>query len=208
MKLSHRYIPARQLPDKAVSLLDTACARVAVSQHATPAEVEDCRRRIEGARDRARHHRPRGGGRRRRSASAAPRSPSKLAERARAAGGAGGSAGQDEKAIVDRDRSRCARTLRGGDQPVDRPPAAATAEPGRARALLAELQVEQDKLADAAGRSAADPAERRRAGRGQRGRRLDRHPGRPDGEERARDRSCAWARRSASASSASSTGWT
>ena len=34
--LSHRYIPARQLPDKAVSLLDTACARVAVSQHATP----------------------------------------------------------------------------------------------------------------------------------------------------------------------------
>ncbi|WP_415257684.1 ATP-dependent Clp protease ATP-binding subunit [Thauera phenylacetica] len=47
VRLSHRYIPARQLPDKAVSLLDTACARVAVSQHATPAEVEDCRRRIE-----------------------------------------------------------------------------------------------------------------------------------------------------------------
>ncbi|MDB5815038.1 MAG: clpV [Rhodocyclales bacterium] len=47
VKLSHRYIPARQLPDKAVSLLDTACARVAVSLHATPAEVEDCQRRIE-----------------------------------------------------------------------------------------------------------------------------------------------------------------
>ncbi len=47
VKLSHRYIPARQLPDKAVSLLDTACARVAVSQHATPAPVEDCQRRIE-----------------------------------------------------------------------------------------------------------------------------------------------------------------
>ena len=47
VKLSHRYIPARQLPDKSVSLLDTACARVAVSQHAIPAEVEDCRRRIE-----------------------------------------------------------------------------------------------------------------------------------------------------------------
>jgi len=45
VQLSHRYIPARQLPDKAVSLLDTACARVAVSQHATPAEVEDLRRR-------------------------------------------------------------------------------------------------------------------------------------------------------------------
>lgn len=47
VRLSHRYIPARQLPDKAVSLLDTACARVAVSQHATPPEVEDCIRRIE-----------------------------------------------------------------------------------------------------------------------------------------------------------------
>jgi type VI secretion system protein VasG len=45
VRLSHRYIPARQLPDKAISLLDTACARVAVSQHATPAEVEDTERR-------------------------------------------------------------------------------------------------------------------------------------------------------------------
>src|ERR1700730_17613798 len=47
VRLSHRYIPARQLPDKAVSLLDTACARVARSQHAVPAQLEDCRRRIE-----------------------------------------------------------------------------------------------------------------------------------------------------------------
>jgi type VI secretion system protein VasG len=46
VKLSHRYIPARQLPDKAVSLLDTACARVAISQSAVPAEVEDSRGRI------------------------------------------------------------------------------------------------------------------------------------------------------------------
>jgi type VI secretion system protein VasG len=48
VKLSHRYIPARQLPDKAVSLLDTACARVAISQSAVPAEVEDSRGRIAG----------------------------------------------------------------------------------------------------------------------------------------------------------------
>ncbi|MDX3905805.1 MAG: type VI secretion system ATPase TssH [Pigmentiphaga sp.] len=47
VRLSHRYIAARQLPDKAVALLDTACARVAVSQHAQPPAVEDCRRRIE-----------------------------------------------------------------------------------------------------------------------------------------------------------------
>jgi type VI secretion system protein VasG len=50
VKLSHRYIPDRQLPDKAVSLLDTACARVAISHHAIPAEVEDCQRRIEALR--------------------------------------------------------------------------------------------------------------------------------------------------------------
>ena len=47
VRLSHRYIPARQLPDKSVSLLDTAAARVAVSQHAVPAMVDDCRRRIQ-----------------------------------------------------------------------------------------------------------------------------------------------------------------
>lgn len=46
VKLSHRYIPARQLPDKSVSLLDTACARVAISQSASPAEVEDSRHHI------------------------------------------------------------------------------------------------------------------------------------------------------------------
>ncbi|MBD2796714.1 type VI secretion system ATPase TssH [Xenorhabdus sp. 18] len=47
VRLSHRYIPARQLPDKAVALLDTACARVAISQYAEPAQLEDCRHRIE-----------------------------------------------------------------------------------------------------------------------------------------------------------------
>ncbi|HEU5236685.1 MAG TPA: type VI secretion system ATPase TssH, partial [Pyrinomonadaceae bacterium] len=45
VKLSHRYISARQLPDKSVSVLDTACARVAIGQGATPAAVEDSQRR-------------------------------------------------------------------------------------------------------------------------------------------------------------------
>lgn len=49
-QLSHRYIPARQLPDKAVSLIDTACARVAISLNGIPAQVEDSRRRIENLR--------------------------------------------------------------------------------------------------------------------------------------------------------------
>jgi type VI secretion system protein VasG len=47
VKLSHRYIPARQLPDKSVSLIDTSCARLAIGQSAVPPAVEDCRRQIE-----------------------------------------------------------------------------------------------------------------------------------------------------------------
>lgn len=47
VRLSHRYIAERQLPDKAVSLTDTACARVAISQHAVPPELDDCRGRIQ-----------------------------------------------------------------------------------------------------------------------------------------------------------------
>ncbi|MBI3408956.1 MAG: type VI secretion system ATPase TssH [Planctomycetes bacterium] len=47
VKLSHRYITDRQLPDKCVSLLDTACSRVALSQASLPAPVEDCRREID-----------------------------------------------------------------------------------------------------------------------------------------------------------------
>jgi len=46
VKLSARFIPSRQLPDKAVSLIDTACARVAMSQAAMPAPLEDRVRRI------------------------------------------------------------------------------------------------------------------------------------------------------------------
>jgi type VI secretion system protein VasG len=47
VRLSARYIPSRQLPDKAVSLIDTACARVAMSQAAVPAPIEDRTRRID-----------------------------------------------------------------------------------------------------------------------------------------------------------------
>lgn len=47
VKLSKRYIPDRQLPDKSVSLLDTSCARVGLSQSTTPPQLEDTRREIE-----------------------------------------------------------------------------------------------------------------------------------------------------------------
>ena len=46
VRLSARYIPSRQLPDKAVSLIDTACARVGMSQAAVPPPIEDRQRRI------------------------------------------------------------------------------------------------------------------------------------------------------------------
>jgi len=47
VKLSHRYLPDRQLPDKAVSVLDTACARLALGQNSTPPAIEDATRTIE-----------------------------------------------------------------------------------------------------------------------------------------------------------------
>jgi len=160
--LSHRYIPARQLPDKAVSLLDTACARVAVSQHATPAEVEDCQRRIESL-----------------------TVESDIIDRESAVGVEIGTRGSDvaaklatekarletlqkrwneEKAIVDKVLALRA-TLRDGSQPVDAaaapaPPPGATVDglppaglpPDRAQ-LLAELKVEQGKLTELQGES-------------------------------------------------------
>ncbi|KAF1045356.1 type VI secretion system ATPase TssH [Xylophilus sp.] len=46
VKLSHRYISGRQLPDKAISVLDTACARVAIGQNGVPAELEAVARDI------------------------------------------------------------------------------------------------------------------------------------------------------------------
>ncbi|QQS39651.1 MAG: type VI secretion system ATPase TssH [Acidobacteriota bacterium] len=47
VKLSHRYITGRQLPDKSVSVLDTACAKVAIGQGATPAAIEDATKRMD-----------------------------------------------------------------------------------------------------------------------------------------------------------------
>lgn len=139
VKLSHRYIPARQLPDKAVSLLDTACARVAVSQHATPAELEDCLRRIEALEIEA-----------------------GIIAREAAVGVATGTRGtdvaaklatenerrvqlearwKDEKGLVDQILALRA-TLRGDDKPVDAPD---SAEPDR-DALLQQLHGLQEQL--------------------------------------------------------------
>src|SRR5437868_6467879 len=47
VNLSHRYLPDRQLPDKAVSVIDTACARLAIGQNSTPPAIEDALRVLE-----------------------------------------------------------------------------------------------------------------------------------------------------------------
>jgi type VI secretion system protein VasG len=47
VRLSHRYLADRQLPDKAVSVLDTACARLALGHNVTPAAIEDCHRLLD-----------------------------------------------------------------------------------------------------------------------------------------------------------------
>jgi type VI secretion system protein VasG len=188
VRLSHRYIPARQLPDKSVSLIDTACARVAVSLHATPAEVDDSRKRIEalneleiigregaigidtGAARRRRHDllgiernawpgwKRAGTTNARWSTNCCPCAP---AARRRPAG-----------------RRHWLEARNGGR--------GAGTECVERAALMAQLKRagETDR---AAGREPADPADRRLPGRGRRGRRLDRHPGRAHGEERDGD---------------------
>src|SRR5262245_11577136 len=142
VKLSHRYIPARQLPDKAVSLLDTACARVAVSQHATPAEVEDCQRRIESleveqsiiGRESAVGVDVGSRGKEVEEKLAGERARLEVLQ----------SRWQAEKTVVDRILVLRAR-LRDGSKPVDQA-TPADADPARAD-LLTELRAQQDELA-------------------------------------------------------------
>ncbi|TAK77994.1 MAG: type VI secretion system ATPase TssH [Aquabacterium sp.] len=151
VKLSHRYIPARQLPDKAVSLLDTACARVAVSQHAIPAAVEDSRRRIEaldvesGIIDREAAVGVDVAERRARVDELVAAERDRLATLEKR--------WQDEKAVVDKVLALRAQ-LRGGDQPVDGQAGKASGIDDAERArLLAELKIEQAALAELQGDS-------------------------------------------------------
>ena len=154
VRLSHRYIPARQLPDKAVSVLDTACARVAVSQHATPPALEDCQRRLEALQiEREIIGREEAIGidateRRTRTAKAIDDEQTRLAVlQARHA---------DEKAVVDRILEIRAK-LRAPVPAEPAPDDAASSEQGltsvERSALLAELSPLQLKLAELQGDS-------------------------------------------------------
>ena len=141
VRLSHRYIPARQLPDKSVSLLDTAAARVAISQHAVPAEVDDCRRRIQSLETETEIIGREGAI----GIDTAARSTSvaELLETERARLSVLEGRWAEEKALVDRLLALRAK-LRDGAAPVD--DAAAAATPDRA-ALVEELRALQAELA-------------------------------------------------------------
>ena len=159
VSLSHRYIPARQLPDKAVSLLDTACARVAVSQHATPGRGRGPAPPPADARGRGRHHRPRGGDRHRRRRRAARASTPALAETA-AALAAAEARWERENGARRRRSSTLRARLRGEGVPLD----AATAAGARRGRRTAEDRPR--RRAGRAERRAADPRRRpRRAAR-------------------------------------------
>ena len=153
VRLSHRYIPARQLPDKAVSLLDTACARVAISQHAMPPPIEDRQRRIGADDTELGDPRARDG---RRRADHATRREDLPAERSDAGDGtrrARGALGAGEGAR--RPRSRETRAQ-------DRAAAASTDGRGRAARRPSSTELVGSSCATLQGETAADLSDRRR----------------------------------------------
>jgi type VI secretion system protein VasG len=219
VKLSHRYIPARQLPDKSVSLLDTpvpawrsASTPYRPKSTTAAAGSKPCKPswRSSSAKRQSGRRRP-----------AARRPSTKLtAERARLRNGtSGGPAKEDgrsgarsgpscagkvgtvegtkSKLEAAADEAAKAETRKRPRRRVENCRSAGSRAPRsrgtgraafgrRAAALLDRTARRCKRRWHAAGRIAADPAHGRRAGRGLGGRRLDRHPGRPNGQERSR----------------------
>ena len=202
VRLSHRYIPARQLPDKAVSLLDTACARVAISQHAVPPQLEDCRRTIEAPADRAGDHRPRGSRRHQRRRAPEGRGREARVERAapRVARGAvegraraGGARPRDSREAPEGKRARGrhgqqARAGGGGAEGRRRRAGRRKGDAGgTADDCSASWPISRQKLSALQGESPLilPSVDEQAVGVGRAG--LDRRAGRPHGEERDRD---------------------
>ena len=183
VNLSHRYIPARQLPDKAVSLLDTAAARVAISQSATPAMIEDARVAI-AAREAEKaalvSDGDLGADDKERIAEIDTRNRGAEGEARRPRGGMGHRAGAGR------------RDPQPARDPAPKPKRQDRRRPtpvrqGRAQQLRGKF----DALEGARSRKADDLRACRRAGGRLRRVRLDRHSGRPHGERRNRNRPAA-----------------
>ena len=120
VRLSARYISGRQLPDKSVSLLDTACARVAIGQNATPPAVEDCHPSDREPQGRDRHPRARDGHRR-------------PARRTARRGGRGAPEGRGESRRAEEALGRRARARRADHRPARPDRAAPRPREGRGR---------------------------------------------------------------------------
>ena len=172
-----------------MSLLDTACARVAISQHATPAEVEDiCAAASRRSTTELGHHRPRGGDRRRGGDRQAPaetrswrrprRSPTLEARWKRrrrwsprssscAPSARGRAVGRSSGAEARSGRRLRSRGEAAAEAPSGRAPSATTPN----RGTICAAARADGRARQAAGRDAADPADGRPAGRRRRGRR-------------------------------------
>ena len=215
-KFSHRYLPDRQLPDKAVSVLDTACARLSLGQNTIPAALEDATREIDDCTVQTRvleRESSFGADHTERLENITKR---KVAAEARLA---------DLQARWEKERDLVARIrdvrakLEGVAQPMQAQAQAATAAaptsetqaaplPADPAALRAELATLNAELDTAPGRNAAHARLRRRADRRRSDLRLDRHSRRQDAEGRNRNRARRSKRTSAAASSGRITHWT
>ena len=206
VNLSNRYIPARQLPDKAVSLLDTACARVAISQNAKPAAVEDAEVEIDSLESEKESLATRAGPRRRqrgphrrdrREARERPRETrragSRLGQGARAGRGSACAARDDREGVRAPARTRGGCAIRAVEAP---PPLAAEPAPApelpQSRSRVAAGRRDPARQGGRARQDQSGKADDLRACRRAGGRlgrvRLDGNSGRQDGRRRGRDR--------------------
>ena len=186
--LSNRYISDRFLPDKAIDLVDEACAMIRTEIDSMPAELDEITRRVHAARDR-------GGGARQGARQGEPRAARRPAPRARRPQGAPGRDARPvgERAADDRRGAReCARRSSARGSPSSRPSATTTSTrpPSCATARLAELE---RRLADAEAQARARAAGACCARRSPSEEiaeivaALDRHPGDPPARGRARE---------------------
>jgi type VI secretion system protein VasG len=139
VRLSHRYLPDRQLPDKAVSVLDTACARLALGQNTTPPALEDAIRRLDDLAVQERvllREVAAGADHSERLATIAAQREAVEARRAELAG-----RWDQERTLVQK-----VRDLRGRLEGDEKTPALTGAEGDAARAELAALTAELDAL--------------------------------------------------------------
>ena len=175
VRLSHRYLPDRQLPDKAVSVLDTACARLALGQNATPPAIEDAHARSSTTwrcRSACSNAKP----------PPAPTTPSGWPQIAKQKADAEGAARRAQERVRERSAtwSTKIRELRAEARRSRRH----AAQDAAAALRDANSTQAQRRTGRAAGRDAADARVRRRADRGRSDLRLDRHSRRQDAEGR------------------------